>query len=74
MDDKKIYEVTVHRCIGVFVKANSKEEAKALAIEAGDSDIYEEEWENTNTEVYYQPEEKDIDEMDDEDVDKIFEE
>lgn len=48
MDDKKIYEVTVHRCIGVFVKANSKEEAKALAIEAGDSDIYEEDWENTN--------------------------
>lgn len=74
MDDKKIYEVIVHRCIGALVKANNEEEAKKLAVEAADSDIYEENWENADTKALYQPEEKDIEDIDDEDVDKIFEE
>lgn len=73
MDDKKIYEVTVHRCISVLVRANNEEEAKKLAVEAADSDIHEENWENADTKALYQPEERDIEEIDDEDVDKIFE-
>lgn len=71
MDDKKIYEVITYRCIGVLVKANNKEEAKKLAVEA--ADIHEKYWEDAETEVLYEPEEIDIENIDDEDVDKIFE-
>lgn len=73
MDDKKIYEVIVQRCIGVLVKANNKEEAKKLAVEAANSDIHEKDWEDAATEVLYEPEEINIENIDDEDVDKIFE-
>lgn len=73
MDDKKIYEVVVHRCIGVLVKANNKEEAKRLAVEAADSDIHEEDWEAADTKAFFQPEEVDIEDIDDEDINKIFE-
>lgn len=73
MDDKKIYEVIVQRCIGVLVKANNKEEAKKLAVEVANSDIHEKDWEDAETEVLYEPEEINIENIDDEDVDKIFE-
>lgn len=73
MDDKKIYEVIIYRCIGVLVKANNKEEAKKLAVEAANSDIHEKDWEDAETEVLYEPEEIDIEDIDNEDVDKIFE-
>lgn len=71
--DKKIYEVIVHRCIGVLVKANNEEEAKSLAIEAVESNTYCDDWEDADTKALYQPEERDIEDIDDEDVDKIFE-
>ena len=71
MDDKKVYEVTVHRCIGVLVGAKDENEAKALAIEAAD-DAYLDEWEDTNTEVFYEPEEVCIEHLSDEEVNKIY--
>lgn len=73
MDDKKIYEVTVHRCISVLVRANNEEEAKKFAVEAADSNTHCDDWEDADTKALYQPEERDIEDIDDEDVDKIFE-
>lgn len=73
MDDKKIYEVIVQRCIGVLVKANNAKEAKSLAVDVAVNNIYCDDWEDAETTVLYEPEEKDIEDIDDEDVDKIVE-
>lgn len=73
MEDKKIYEVIVQRCIGVLVKAKNEEEAKSLAVDAADGNLHVEDWEDAETTVLYEPEEKDIEDIDDEDVDKIVE-
>ena len=71
MDDKKVYEVTVHRCMGILVRANDENEAKALAVEAA-NDTYLEDWDCAETKVLYEPKEIDIDYLSDEVVNEIY--